>query len=309
MTIRSSCNLRFILFLVLACLYCSCSNPSADVPGKAQVAALPDMAFSQTADLIEVYDFLEVQITVASPTAKNPFTEVFVAGKIERNNQTEKLSVEGFCDSPDGTIFRVRFMPIEPGEYGYTVTYWQDNLQRVYSGKFKAVNGRRRGMIGVDSEYPWHFVWKGTGEHYFLNGTTAFLLMGWDDEKIIHESLSRLHSFEINRVRVLLDGRTDHFWTEPIKPGGGFRAHLNPWVAKRPDDIAQPGFDYARFNVEYWKKFDRMLKFAREKDIIVSIILGWNDTPIHPVAGSEDERRYIRNAVARLGAYSNITWD
>ena len=309
MTIRSSCNLRFILFLVLACLYCSCSNPSADVPEKAQVAVLPDMAFSQTADLIEVYDFLEVQITVASPTAKNPFTEVFVTGKVESVNHNESFSVEGFCDSPNGTIFRVRFMPIEPGEYEYTVTYWQDNLQRVYSGKFKAVNGRRRGIIGVDSEYPWHFVWKGTGEHYFLNGTTAFLLMGWDDEKIIHESLSRLHSFEINRVRVLLDGRTDHFWTEPIKPGGGFRAHLNPWVAKRPDDIAQPGFDYARFNVEYWKKFDRMLKFAREKDIIVSIILGWNDTPIHPVAGSEDERRYLRYAVARLGAYSNITWD
>jgi len=309
MTIRSSCNLRYILFLILASIYCSCSNPSADVPEKAQVAALPDMAFSQSADLIEVYEFLEVQITVERPTARNPFTEVFVTGKVEPVNHNESFSVEGFCDSPDGTIFRVRFMPIEPGEYEYTVTYWQNNLQRVSSGKFKAVNGMRRGMIGVDSEYPWHFIWKGTGEHYFLNGTTAFLLMGWDDEKIIHESLSRLHSFEINRVRVLLDGRTDHFWTEPIKPGRGFRAHLNPWVAKRPDDIAQPGFDYARFNVEYWQKFERMLKFAREKNIIVSIILGWNDTPIHPIAGSEDERRYIRNAVARLGAYANLTWD
>jgi hypothetical protein len=164
-------------------------------------------------------------------------------------------------------------------------------------------------MIDVDSEYPWHFIWKGTGEHYFLNGTTAFLLMGWDDEKIIRESLSRFHSLSINRVRVLLDGRTDHFWTEPIKPGRGFHAHLNPWVAKRPDDIAQPGFDYTQFNVEYWKKFERMLKFAREKNIIVSIILGWNDTRIHPMAGSEDERRYIRNAVARLAAYSNVTWD
>src|SRR6267143_448508 len=247
MTIRSLCNLRCSWFLILTSLYCSCSNPSANVPEKAQVAALPDMAFSQSADLIEVYDFLEVQIDVARPTANNPFTEVFVTGKIEKNNHTEEFAVEGFCDSPDGTKFLVRFMPTEPGEYGYTVTYWQNNLQRVYSGKFKAVNGRRRGMIDVDSEYPWHFIWKGTGEHYFLNGTTAFLLMGWDDEKIIHESLSRLHSFEINRVRVLLDGRTDHFWTEPIKPGRGFRAHLNPWIARRPDDVANPGFDFTRF--------------------------------------------------------------
>jgi hypothetical protein len=306
---RSSRHLRSILFLVLTCLYCSCSNPSADIPEKAQVAVLPDMEFSQSVDLIEVYDFLEVQITVTSPTAKNPFTDVFVSGKIEKNDHTGEFAVEGFCDSHDGSRFLVRFMPLVPGDYRYTVTYWQDNLQRVYSGTFKAVNGGRRGMISVDSEYPWHFIWKGTGEHYFLNGTTAFLLMGWDDEKIIRESLSRFHALSINRVRVLLDGRTDHFWTEPIKPGGGFHAHLNPWVAQRPDDIAQPGFDYAQFNVDYWKKFERMLKFAREKNIIVSIILGWNDTPIHPSAGSEDERRYLRNAVARFAAYSNITWD
>lgn len=309
MTIRSLCNLRIILFLALTCLHCSCSNPSVDVPEKVQVAVLPDMEFSQSVDSIEAYDFLEVRITVSNPTAKNPFTDVFVTGKIEKDGRSTKFAVEGFCDSPDGTIFLVRYMPVEPGDYRYTVTYWQDNLQRAHSGTFKAVNGGRRGMIDVDSEYPWHFIWKGTGEHYFLNGTTAFLLMGWDDEKIIRESLSRFHSLSVNRVRVLLDGRTDHFWTEPIKPGGEFRAHLNPWVAKRPDDIAQPGFDFTQFNIDYWKKFERMLKFAREKNIIVSIILGWNDTPIHPMAGSEDERRYIRNAVARLAAYSNITWD
>jgi len=52
-----------------------------------------------------------------------------------------------------------------------------------------------------------------------------------------------------------------------------------------------------------------MLRYAHEKDMIISVILGWNDTAIHPAAGSEDERRYIRYAVARLGAYSNITWD
>ena len=52
-----------------------------------------------------------------------------------------------------------------------------------------------------------------------------------------------------------------------------------------------------------------MLKYAREKDMIISVILGWNDTPIHPAAGSDDERRFFRYAVARLGAYSNVTWD
>jgi hypothetical protein len=34
-----------------------------------------------------------------------------------------------------------------------------------------------------------------------------------------------------------------------------------------------------------------------------------NDSRVHPAAGSEDERRFIRYAVARFGAFSNITWD
>jgi hypothetical protein len=41
----------------------------------------------------------------------------------------------------------------------------------------------------------------------------------------------------------------------------------------------------------------------------VSVIFGWNDTKVHPVAGSIDESRYLRYAVARLAAFANVTWD
>ena len=43
--------------------------------------------------------------------------------------------------------------------------------------------------------------------------------------------------------------------------------------------------------------------------MIISLVLDMNDNKVHPAAGSEDERRYIRYAVARFGAFSNITWD
>ena len=97
----------------------------------------------------------------------------------------------------------------------------------------------------------------------------------------------------MNRIRVLLDGRTDHFWTEPIRPGNGFRAYVNPWVAAGTDYVTDPRFDYTRFNCPYWQKFERMLSYAREKEMIVSVIFGWNDTKVHPGAGSADERRYF----------------
>ena len=298
-------------FVLLAFLPWGCSDSHPDVSRQPRQAVLPNISFSQSSDSIEVYDFVEIAIIVEGPTAQNPFTDVFVSGIVSTRQikEVSSATVHGFCDSADGSVFRVHFMPMEAGEYTYSVTYWQDNLQQMHSGKFKAVDVKRRGPVLVDLAYPWHFMWKGTGEHYYLNGTTAFLLMGWDDEKVIRDALDRLHSLDINRIRVLLDGRTDHFWTEPIKPGGGFHAHLNPWVAKRPDDIANPGFDYSRFDVDYWKKFERMLKYARERDMIISVIFGWNDTLVHPEAGSADEHRYIRYAVARLGSYSNVTWD
>lgn len=304
-------GLQICAVLLSTALLWGCSKPPAGTSAKVGSAVLPDLSFSQSADSVAVFDFIEVTIQVAEPKTVNPFTEIFVTGRfgLAQVADSNNVVVEGFSDSQDGSVFRIRFMPTAPGAYAYSVTYWQDNLQKAHTGTFKAVAQNRRGLVAVDSAHPWHFVWTGTGEHYFLNGTTAFLLMGWDDEKIIRDSIDRLHHLDVNRLRILLDGRTDHFWTEPVKTGQGFRAHLNPWLAKRPDDITDPGFDYTRFNETYWRKFERMLDYARAKDMVISVILGWNDTPIHPVAGSEDERRYLHYAVARLGAYSNITWD
>jgi hypothetical protein len=76
-----------------------------------------------------------------------------------------------------------------------------------------------------------------------------------------------------------------------------------------PDNIYHPGFDYGRFYVPYWQKFERALRAARERDMIISVVLDMNDSKAHPAPDSEDERRFIRYAIARFGAFSNITWD
>ena len=38
---------------------------------------------------------------------------------------------------------------------------------------------------------------------------------------------------------------------------------LTPWPAQRADDIYHPGFDYSRFYLPYWQKFDRALRALR----------------------------------------------
>ena len=86
----------------------------------------PKIEFSQSAESLETYDFVEVVIKIADPTADNPFTDVAVKG--EFTHEDGRLArVDGFCDSADGSVFCVRFMPTKPGSYSYSVKYHQDS--------------------------------------------------------------------------------------------------------------------------------------------------------------------------------------
>src|SRR5262249_46887983 len=152
-----------------------------------------------------------------------PFTDVIVTGEFGPVEGGKPQAAEGFCDSADGTTYRIRFMPSRPGKHTYKVTFRQGNFERARTGTFEATDGKRRGVLRVDKAHPWHFLWEGTGEHYFFNGNTAFLLMGWKDEKVIRDALDRQHRLKVNRLRVLLaGGRSSSFWGEPIIPNSEF---------------------------------------------------------------------------------------
>jgi hypothetical protein len=266
-------------------------------------------SFRPSADKVEVYDFLEVAVAPAKPGKFNPFTEVTISGQFRREGE-EPVTVDGFCDAADGSLFKVRYMPSRPGRYHYTIRYRQPGMDHTQDGTFEATDAKRRGPVRVDKEHPWHFVWEGTGEHYFFNGTTAFLLMGWRDDAVIRASLDRFARFKVNRVRVLLNGRPSmSLWGEPIVPSPEFQFAVNPWPARRSDDLCYPAFDYTRFDVAHWQKFERMLRHARDRDLVISVILDWNDSKEHPAAAGPDERRYYRYAAARLAPFSNVTWD
>src|SRR5262245_10908224 len=153
-------------------------------------AAPVDVGFSQSSPTIDAWDFVEVALNIRAPDATNPFTDALVEGHFEKTPGGDQVSVSGFCDAADGTMFRVRFMPSAPGDYSYSVTYRQGTFERSHQGTFHVERGHRRGALRVDPEHRWHFIWEGTGEHYFFNGTTAFWLMGWRDERVITNAIT-----------------------------------------------------------------------------------------------------------------------
>jgi hypothetical protein len=298
----------FVRFCLAAAAYtCVCGLA---LPGTLAAARVPAVTFHAAPAAVVVNDFCEITISVERPTAANPFTDVTIVGEFRRQGG-KPIHVDGFCDAADGRLFRIRFMPCEPGRYDYTVLFRQGGNESSHKGSFTAVAKRRKGVLRVDPERPEHFIWQGTGEHYFWNGTTTYYLMGWDDETI-RSSIDRLAEYRINRLRVLLYGRNrPRPWRQPVVSTERFQLHLNPWLAKQPDDVAKPDFDLTRFNIDHWRKYERLLRYAREKNVIISVIffIGGQVLPTPFAAGSAEEDLYYRYAVARLAAFSNVTWD
>src|SRR5262249_23468777 len=157
-----------VLLAPLVAALPSCAPPRAEGDGS---GSGPAVSFRPPADRVEVYDFAEVTAQVRQPGEGNPFTQVSVRGRFHPDAH-EPATVGGFCHAAEGTLFRVRYLAARPGRYQYSVTYERPGQRETHEGSFEAVGGKRRGVLRVDRDHPWHFVWEGTGELFFFNGTT-----------------------------------------------------------------------------------------------------------------------------------------
>src|SRR2546425_9884626 len=83
------------------------------------LAAPSAVSFAQSAPTVEAYDFVEITVSPSVPDAGNPFTDAAVTGWFARADARDRIAVEGFCDSAEGSLFRIRFTPSSPGSYTY----------------------------------------------------------------------------------------------------------------------------------------------------------------------------------------------
>lgn len=262
--------------------------------------------------------YQQVEYTlICDKKVDNPFTDRTVQGVFKHENGRSSV-IHGFCDSGDGSEYKLRFLPCETGTYTFRIIVNQSGGEKSFSGQLDVVPSSLKGLVRVDADYPSHFIWDGTNEHYFWNGTTAYWLMGWKDEAIIRTSIDRLAHLGINRIRVAISGRQDdgRRWYEPmVKESADFTFKLNPWIAENPESLDNPGFDITRFNIPYWQKLDRLIAYAQTKEIVVSLIF-YVDGLEHGCdpfkkerMGGLDEKRYYEYAVARYSSYNNVMWD
>jgi hypothetical protein len=141
--------------------------------------------------------------------------------------------------------------------------------------------------------------------------------MGLRDDAAIERAIDRLVGYKTNRMRVAMSARyADEICNEPIYTTDDFAMVLNPWPSQIPQSVLEPNFDPSRFNLPFWQKIDRMLLYARERDMVISLIF-YLDTfqrynrPFERMVDclTEGEKRYYRYTAARFGAFSNVMWD
>jgi hypothetical protein len=76
-----------------------------------RVHAVPaDVTFTPSSKTAEIFEFMEVTLTVAAPDAANPFTDVVVAGEFGLQAGSP-LKLDGFCDAADGSLFQYQLGP------------------------------------------------------------------------------------------------------------------------------------------------------------------------------------------------------
>jgi hypothetical protein len=103
--------------------------------------------------MIEAGDFVEAVVRQPGSSA-NPFTQFALTGTLTTPQGTT-LKVDGFADAPDGALHKIRFYAATPGAYRYELRF---GAQR-HRGSFTATPSKRKGLLRVDPDHPYHFEW------------------------------------------------------------------------------------------------------------------------------------------------------
>lgn len=223
-----------------------------------------------------------------------------------------ELRLSAFQDAEDGTTARTRIMPTGQGQHHVGVKL---RGQVVGEATFHAQDEGRKGVLRARDD---SFVWSGTGEPFFWNATTSYLLAGLE-ESVAKRAIDRLAEYGVNRLRVALcptrqkDGGR---WMEAqVTEREDFTFCYGPWVAGNPSDPLDPQYDVEHFDLDHWRKFERLVDHARLRDVVVQVIFFVDaqepqNYPFDRDKLGDDpwEQRYYEYAVARLAGFSNVEW-
>lgn len=232
------------------------------------------------------------EATFEGPKVENPFTDVELSAEFRYQNQI--YYIDGFYDGDQ--TYKIRFMPDREGKWSYTTISNVSELNNK-TGEFicsPPLEGNH-GPVYVSNTY--HFAYA-DGTPFYVLGTTAYAWVH-QDEELIGQTLETLENNAFNKVRMAV----------MPKQYGRFIQNEPPYYPF--EGSKEEGWNFKRFNVEFFQHFEKQVEALRQLNIEADVILfhpyDWERWGFN-LGSIEENILYLRYLVARLAAYSNVWW-
>ncbi|MQY77685.1 MAG: DUF5060 domain-containing protein [Bacteroidetes bacterium] len=271
-------SLKVVLAILVYCIPCLLST---------NVIAQQDPANLLQNNQVGVWNIFDIELK--GPQNGNPFLDVSLTASFTHGDSS--ITVNGFYDG-DST-YRIRFMPHTEGLWSYVTSSNSAVLDGV-SGRFtvEASSAGNHGPIRVVDQY--HFAYT-DGKRFFPVGTTLYC---WELERY-DETLKTLKNANINKVRFM-----------PFPHSGNKFSPYNPWEG------SVNKWDFDRPNPTFWRFMENAVKDLRDRGVQADFIFfhpyesgGRQTWGLGPELMTATQREnYLKYAVARLSAYSNVWW-
>ena len=242
-----------------------------------------------SAAAVEIEQWGVWELSLEGPRDGNPYLEVELGATLHREDHS--VTVRGFYDG-DG-VYRIRFSPPAQGVWRYQTRSNRPQLHGK-SGSFTVgpPSANNHGPVQVFKTYYFRYA-DGTPYHQF--GTTCYAWVHQTQE-LQEQTLRTLASSPFNKIRFCVFPKSYAYnQNEPER---------FPFM-RRPDG----SFDFTRPDFTFWRHFEKRILDLQTLNIEADVIL-WHPYDRWGFAemGRQNDDRYLRYCIARLGAFRNVWW-
>ena len=240
----------------------------------------------------EVRQFDIFEVSMKGPSAGNPFRDVTLSATFRFKNRI--CETEGFYDGKG--IFRIRFMPDEPGEWIY------ETLSNV-----KELNGKKGSFTCIRNEPGIHGIVKvrniydfgySDGAPFYPAGTTCYAWVHQPDS-LVRETLTSLLKTGFNKIRMTVMPKNYDVYINNEPP-------FYPFEGSK-----EQGWDFFRPNPAFFRNFENRILDLQKLGIEADVILfhpydfgKWNLDQMN----QDQATFYLRYIIARIAACRNVWW-
>lgn len=306
--------LKIIISILLLLSFAGCKT-SDSYPDLTTTEPIPQETSDSYLDLtttgpipqIGLYCTFEQSLT-NKKKYKNKFTDVELLVTFQAPSG-RKIDFLGFFDGDgmgggdksSGDVWKIRFLPDEPGEWNYNWS-WTDKKMGG-RGMFHVVKeGAGKGILRPYRENPYWFAYNGTEpvflKSYYETGHGAIAQpFDWIKKNVYQPMLE--NGYNHLQVNWLLPLCCDHQWYRDGPEKSIERIQL---------------YDYGevsstmRFNV--WHMMEEHVQWLNNYNVGLHMFLGFNGRknggPAWEILTDEEKDFYVKYVVARLGPYANI---